>query len=414
MLSSIKKYKSVFFSVSTYVWAAIIPALITVLINPILALNLSVKDYAIIGYYTSFNLVVLPIVSFCFINYYSKIFFLKSDNERQQIKDTLVTSSLLFGGLLTLLCIGFYTIYHQFSKINLALFPYVFFSFFANLFGCYLVLYQTEKKMKGDVKGYFWVTLASAFLFALLSLLFVVVLKGEAEGRLFSILLANIIVAVYCIKKLYIRFVIHWRILRDCVSFSWPVILSSILFYALSSIDKIFLGQLNQSEEFGLYNIATQIVGYFSIVGIAVLQTFSPDIYRLTAQKNYKKLLKITLFIVVITCVLNALFLPVSELIVSLLTAGKFTTAYTYANILIFKNMAYILFFLYSDILIGLGHTKFDFLIKFVCTIIAIILYDYIITRYQFTGAAWTQSIALLLPVFLGSVLLFLLKMKKT
>lgn len=411
VLKSILKYKNVFFSVSAYVWSAIIPSIITILINPFLAKNLSTQDYAIIGYYTSFNVVILPIVSFSFINYYAKNFFHHTEEERQNFKNTLVTSSLILGNILTVVCIIAYSIYHYISETKLPLFPMVYLAFFANIYGYYFSFFQTEKKMKGEVKKYFIVTLVNSFLSAALSILFVVILKTKVEGRLFALLLSNILLAIYCIRVLITKFTIEKKILKQCLSFSWPVIFSAILFYGLSSIDKIFLEKLNNIEQFGLYNIATQIVSYFGIFGIAVMQTFSPDIYKFTAQKKYSQLVKLSIMIIIVTSLFNLAFIPFSKLVFQILTYGKFTEAYHFADILIFRNITYIIFFLMSDIFIGLGLTKFDFGIKLISTIFAVILYRYSINSYQFIGAAWVQVISLVIPILIA--LLFMPFLKK-
>lgn len=412
ILAQIFSKKQIFLSISTYVWAAVIPAFITILINPLIAKNLSATDFAILGYYSSFNFIILPFVSFSFISYYSRNYFLKSEEERQKLKDTLITSSLIFGIFLTVVCLLFYWIYYLYFAVKIPLFPYVVLSFFANIFGYYLSFYQTEKKLKGEVKKFFWVSFFNILVFAVLSILFVVVIKGEAYGRLFAVLLANIFISIYCISKLIKRFEINWTIVKDCLSFTWPIVLSSMLFYGMSGVDKVMLEKLNNDYEFGLYNIATQIVNYFGIVGIAVLQTFSPDIFRLTAQKNYQKLAKISIFIFLIAFSFNLLFIPFSKIIISLLTAGKFTQAYHYADIIIYRNISYVAFFLYSDILIGLGLTKFDFKLKLFFTIIAIFVYYLSIKYYSFVGAAWAQSFVLLLPALFGFSILYLKKQR--
>jgi O-antigen/teichoic acid export membrane protein len=410
MLKKISINKKFFFSISAYVWSAVIPALITIIINPIIANNLTAKDYAIIGYYTSFNLIVLPFVTFSFINYYSRNFFLKTEEERIRLKDTLITSSLTLGPILTTICIILFLLFTEWNKISLPIFPYVLLSFFTNLFNYYFLFYQTELKMKGDVKKYFSISIANSIVVTILTIVFVVLIKGQAEGKFFSLLLANVIVAVYCIKKMITRFRVDRNMLKECIRFSWPIILSSILFYVFGSIDRVFLEKLNNVDELGLYNIAYQIVGYVAIISIAVLQTFTPDIYKFAAQKDYKKLLKIALLVFIPSVIINLSFIPFSKIIISILTFNKFTEAYHLADILIFRNICYIAFFVFSDILIGLGLSKFDLLTKGLGTIFAVGIYYWAIQKFGFIGAAWSQSIALIIPVFLGMGMLLCFK----
>ena len=264
--------------------------------------------------------------------------------------------------------------------------------------------------MEGKVKSYFKITLMNSLVMAFFSLLLVIIIKGEAAGRLGAILMANAIIAIYCLRKMFTRFQINFKQLKKCFAFSWPIILSSILYYFISSLDKVFLEKLNNIHEFGLYNIATQIIGYVGIISIAILQTFTPDIYKLTAQKNYQSLIKIALMIFVPSVIINLAFIPFSKFFISILTYNKFTEAYHYADILVFRNISYIAYFILSDILIGLGHTKFDFIIKFLGTICSIFIYYYGVQYFGFIEAAWSQSITLIIPVVFGLLFISILK----
>lgn len=406
MIEFLKNNKARFFNVSIFIWAAIIPSLINILLNPFLANALSAKDFAIIGYYTSFNLVVLPFVTFSFINYYSKIYFDRTPAERTLIRDTLLSTSLIVGPVLTVLAILAFMLFANFSAVSLPLFPYLVLSFAVNLFGYYFLFYQTELKMQGDAKKYFSISLVNTLVFAVFTVLLVIIFPFGATGKFASLLIANIFMAIFCVKKMLTRFRINKQVLRDFFQFSWPIFFSSLLFYALSSIDRIFLEKINDDYQFGLYNIAFQIITYISIVNIAVLQTFTPDLFKSTANRDFSKLFKISFAIIISAVVLNLAFIPIAKLVISILTYGKFTDAYIYAQILAVRNICYIIFFVFSDILIGLGLTKFEMVIRIFGAVISVMIYSFLIQKYGFIGASWAQSVVLLIPILLGAVTL--------
>ena len=55
MFVYLRKYKLYIQNLSLYFLASLIPMFLQVISNPFFAMNLSPEDYAIIGYYTSLN-----------------------------------------------------------------------------------------------------------------------------------------------------------------------------------------------------------------------------------------------------------------------------------------------------------------------------------------------------------------------
>lgn len=412
IINFLRYNKTRLFNVSIYLWAAVIPSLINVLLNPFLAKALSAKDFAIIGYYSSFNLIVLPFVSLSFINYYTKIYFNKTSEERILTRDTLLSCSLVFSPLLTMVSLVIFFIFAKATHVNLPIYPYLFLSFFVNIFGYYFTFYQTELKMQGNAKKYFFVTLLNTAIMVLLTVLLVIVFPMGAKGKFLSLLVASILVAIYCVKNMLNQFRIDYNILKDFFRFSWPIFFSSLLFYALSSIDRVFLEKIGNDYEFGLYNIAFQIISYISIISIAILQTFTPDLFKSIVKKDFKKLQKISFIIIFSAIIINLAFVPFAKFFISILTYGKFTEAYHYAQILAVRNVFYIIFFVFSDILIGFGLTKFELFIRILGALFSVIIYYYLIKNYGFLGASWAQSFVLIIPVFIGFIFFKLFRRK--
>ena len=67
-LQSIKGYIA---QLSQYFSASLIPMLLNLLINPLVALNMDPEDFAITGYFTSFTTLIGPIIAFYMIHYYN-------------------------------------------------------------------------------------------------------------------------------------------------------------------------------------------------------------------------------------------------------------------------------------------------------------------------------------------------------
>ena len=73
-----------------YFSSSLIAALVGVLLNPLYAANLSHEDYAIIGYYSSFNLILIPLLSFSLLSFYARQYYFTEEEKRESLGSTVV------------------------------------------------------------------------------------------------------------------------------------------------------------------------------------------------------------------------------------------------------------------------------------------------------------------------------------
>lgn len=125
----VKRFFSYVKNAGLYFGSSLLVAIIGVLLNPIFAMNLSHEDYAIIGYYTSFNVFLIPLLHCCLISYYSRQYFFISEKERTKLENTILSSIILIGSIvLGLFLMGFYLI-HKMTKIDFPFFPFALLAF---------------------------------------------------------------------------------------------------------------------------------------------------------------------------------------------------------------------------------------------------------------------------------------------
>lgn len=384
-------------NLSLYLFASILTSLIGVLLNPFLAINLSPKDYAIIGYFTSFNTLILPILSFSLLSYYSRNYFKIKEEDRQSVLDTLIIMQILIGllGLLFVL-FGFY-VYMDVAKVNFPFFPFAILCFIPTFFSCFYNFLLVEKRMKRQAKSYFNIVIINAIIGAAFLVLFVVIFKFGAIGRFWAALIPPVGMGIYSIFKLLSKFQVKKRILFEAISFSWPISISAILYYFLSGVDRAMLEKLNDNFTFGNYNVAIQISSYFYIFYAAIVQTFEPDIYKSIADNNRNKLYKISIGVLGLNAIPILLFILFAHPIVRILTFGRYMDSVSFAQILALKNIALGFCFLVSDIIIGFGYPKVELINRAIGAGLSVILFKVLIAKFGFYGAAWGQSISFLL-----------------
>jgi O-antigen/teichoic acid export membrane protein len=96
------------------------------------------------------------------------------------------------------------------------------------------------------------------------------------------------------------------------------------------------------------------------------------------------------------------IFIILAKPIVNILTYGRYTESTAFAQILAVKNIPMALCFLISNVIIGYGYPKVELGNRVIGAIISVLMFKVLITKYGFYGAAWGQSLAFLLMIFVS------------
>ena len=73
-----------------YLLASLIPSVLAVLINPLMAMNLSPEDYAVSTYYASFGLLYTPVLGFFITDYYLRKYYILPKDALYQLKGNVI------------------------------------------------------------------------------------------------------------------------------------------------------------------------------------------------------------------------------------------------------------------------------------------------------------------------------------
>lgn len=384
-------------------------AVISLAINPLIAMNMTHYDYALTGFYTSFNSLLLPIFSLMYGQYYSRNFFkLKTDEERDQLGSDLLSSRLVFNVFELIFILLAFTIYARVQNIEFPVFPYAVITFSTIIFNSIYTFYLLKLKMRKNAKGFFMVSLYHALVLPALSILLVVVFKLGALGKLSAMFLTAFLFTAFLYPKISKGFRLKKDVIVDSLKFCWPLILAASSGYFLRGFDRALLVNINDSVQLGLYNVAITISGFLMIFQTSINNTFQPDIFEAVAQDNKKKLFIVLGGISFLNLIPIIVFVILAPLIFSLLTAGRFTEAYTYARILAFRNITSGMAYSITGVLIAYGYTKISMISEIGGAIISIFLFKYLIGKYQFFGAAWGQVFSYFGIILIALIFIFI------
>lgn len=401
-------------NLSLYLLASILSGIIGVFFNPFLAANLSSLDYSIIGYFGSFAPLFTPILNFSLISYYVRKYFKIAPEKRQETLNTIVSTLIIWGAISSVLIVVLFFIYTSLNKVELPFYPFAIMSIAQLVFNNFLLIYQVNCRMQADAKRYFKITMAASLLTVLFSVFLVIIFKYGAVGRMSATLASSIIIAFISIKRIKLKLTINFNILKEAISFGWPVSISYIIQYFLFGIDISLLERLNDVTNMGLYVVAVTIAGYLSILYTGLAQTFEPDLYKAVSQYDYKKIIRIVVLITTILIPFVLVFTLLAKPVIAILTYNRYTEAYQMARVLSLGVISTYLMVAIEGIINAFGYTKTAMMNKVISAILVLILYNHLINNYQFIGAAWGRVMAPFIVFIIGLLSLFFLKPKIT
>ncbi len=397
-----------------YFGSTLFVAAIQICINPMLAKNLSPEDYAVIGYFSSFNLLLTPFITFFLTNFFIQRFFSVSESERASIKATVVKMFIYFSFALSALSVLALYVYHVLINKNsdIPFSPYAFLTIFAiPLTGIYS-LRLAEYRLKREAKKFAKLTIFNGIIATSLAVLFVVIIKWGAFGRLFATILANLLVfmIVLVLEKDNLKGHIDRKIFKDIIKFCWPLSVAGMLGFFNTGFDKVLLERLGDLNELGFYSVGAQIAGYLTVFSNAINSTFQPDIYECYAKRDYRKLFFFIGIVVGSISVTALLYIVLAPFIIDILTAGRYVYSVRYSQIIALSTISSAIYYSSSQITIAMGYTKLLMFVKIIGGVLSALAFVWLISNYKYMGAAFGNVTSFLLYFIINVIALLIFK----
>ncbi len=400
-----------------YFGSTLVVAIIQVCINPLMAKNLSPEDYATIGYFSSFNLLLTPLITFFLTNFYTQRYFKVSEEDRENIKATVMKLAIYLSFLLAVISIIGLYVYHVLinKSSDIPFSPYAFLTIFAiPLTGLYS-LKLTEYRLKRDARNFAFTTIVNGALAAILAIVFVVIIKWGAFGRLFATILGNAIVfgVMVLLERKYLSGGLDIKVVKDVFHFCWPLTIAGMFSFFNAGFDKVLLERLGNLSELGYYSVGVQIAGYLTIFSNAVNSTFQPDIYECYSKRNFKKLAMYIGIIVGSISVCAIIYILLAPYIIDFLTAGRYVYSTHYSQVIALSTITAAIYYSSSQISIAMGYTKLLMWVKIFGGTLSALVFIILIRFYNFEGAAIGNVVSYLLYFVINILALWVFKRKE-
>lgn len=400
-----------------YLLAAIIPAAMSLVVNPFVALNMSPQDYAIVGYYNSFTILFTPLISLYLTHYYSKRYYEYDEASRIKLKSLIFRIFFVLSPIIVILIgIGLWCYSTYFNKSStIDFFPYAIIYLLTLYFQCYFTLELVDMKMRRKHLSYFKFSLFQSFLILISTILLVIICKWGAIGKLSAVLMETVILFIIVLKRNINIINVHVSPaqIKEALLFCFPLILAAVMGFFTKGYDSILLERLGNNTEFAYYSIGLQFSSYLGMITTAIQNAFQSDIYEAVKNNNTHKVFKILSVFLIVSLVIVVVFCSFAPLIVKILTYGRYTLAVPYARITSISLIFSVAYYFLSTIIIAKGYTMYTLINKIIVTLFTSISYPLIINKFEYIGGAWALSCAYAMGIFIYVIILLYLRYAK-
>lgn len=397
-----------------YLLASLISSVLAVLVNPLMALNLSPEDYAVSTYYTSFGLLYTPVLGFFVTDFYLRKYYVLSKEALFQLKGNVIKIFLYFSGIVSLVCLlGLYA-FVKGTHVSFDFWPYAPLAVFTNYVGLIYTFQLAEFKIVRKAKSFFWASVIWGVIGVVLSLLLVVVAKWGAVGKMVATFLGSFLPFIWCLikNKEYLGVRFEKEIFRQIFLYGYPLVLAAMLSYFSHGYDKVLLERGGNIETLGYYSVACSMAAYITVFSNALKSTFQPDMYKAIAQKSVRRSVAVGGLVVLAVGLIVAVFIIFCPWLIKILTAGRYVQSTQMCRIVSFSVLTSTLYYQISQFTYGTGHSKLTLINKIIGTAINIALITFLVRNFGAVGAAWSTVLGFLVFAIGNLILLFIVRKK--
>jgi O-antigen/teichoic acid export membrane protein len=377
-------------STGIYLLVPIINFGVSFITSPIFAKYLSAEEFGYYGYYLTLASFLLVFSSLSFQTYYMSIFFKDTEDQRKSAQTALILFTLLWNLLFfPIAYLGIY-LYLKLSNSHIPFFPYALLALATSVFGIFKGFVQVNYRLGNQPVKYLFIVAGYRVIGILLSLYFVVYAKMALEGRMIGVFIVEIlffIISLYTILKGQ-KLKVEKAVIKQALRKVLPLLPASFLFWPLMSFDNIVVERLHQPLQMGLYNIGKGIANYLYIALFSFFQAFEPDIYKHAAAYNLKELKKTALIIIGLVVLAIGTYWILSPILIHYLTAGRFTGAIHYSNILAVTYGLIIIYSVLDAIILAWQNTKINLYFNIVGALLSLVTYTLAAKYFKQSGVA--------------------------
>ena len=395
----LEKYKNMSVASKAALWFVICSLIqkgISFITIPIFTRIMSVNDYGIYNLYLSWFQIFTIITS---LYLYFGVFnnaMIKYESEKNEFISSM--QSLIF--IITLIVFVIYIIFNNaFNEILGLSMPIVLLMFFQLLFDPAKNFWMGKQRFEYKYKKLVIITLIQSVLNPIIGIFMVYCLNNDVYARIFSIIIVEVGFSIPIMIYQFYKgktFVSkkYWGYALPLAIPLIPHYLSGII---LNQGDRIIISKLVNNSAVALYSIAYSIGMIAQIFTNALVNSYTPLLYKNFKNKNYDENRKNIIFLLIITAVLSIVMTLFAPELIKIFGTSEYADA-IYVVPPIAASVYFI--FLYNIFAIPQFYyekTSFLMISSIIAVVVNIILNIIFINIFGYIAAAYTTLICYIL-----------------
>lgn len=345
-----------------YIIGEIVPRAVGLFLMPVFTQYLSPEDYGIMSYTESIAVFmyifsVLSLNSYLLRNYVE----IKSDIEKKKFVGNLFVCIMSYNIVVMFVFSAVLSFVFEMMEIQVNFFPYMFLALLTNFFNIFAVIPMALYRIQEKARKFVSISLMSAFLQIILSLLFIITFDQGILGRYYGVLIASILFAgvYFNLMKKEVIFNFNYHQIREALKFSLPLVPASLSFLLLDISDRLILEQYVSLSQMGIYSIAYTLGFAVNVVINGGYKAFEPILFKNMHQEKFIHIfydIK-NMFLFFVFC-MGLFFLLFSQEILYLMATADFYEAYLLVPIIVIAAVIKGLYMLYGVMMMAQNKTK--------------------------------------------------------
>jgi len=389
---------SLFKSTVFYSIANVFPQIVNFILLPFYSRVLSTEDYGIIATVEMYTYILGIFMCLCLDRAAQRLFF-DSENVdyRKKVLSTFFWSIVLISILLTG---GIFLLGEQkILSTNMNFYPYLATGVIISLLNSFSQLTTIYFQLIEKPKAFVTIKLLRFFIntaFVLCTLLFV---SANAEYKLLAdayALLIMLPIYLYIAYK-YFGFEFDFKILKQGIVFSVPLIPTLIVAWVLGLSNRYFIDMYMGLADVGLFSMAFKIASVVGILSGSIAAAFSPMFYRIANKEgdtsaSLRNISVQIIYIMIFAAFTITIFVPE---VVSWFLDEKYHGIEIFINLLMFSNLLISLMSVTTVLYIMQSkNTYFNLYAGLIASIFSLIINYALIPVYGLYGAVMANVIS--------------------
>ena len=264
-------------NISTYALISLVSSTILFLTTIYLTRLLTPIEFAFIGIFSAILYLLNPLIQFNSIDLVGINVLRLSNKEYQNFINKYISFSAwisLFTFFIILLIMLFFIEYRSL----------IFLTFFVSITTILITIHSIELIQNKIIKNFALYRISLALVNLVFVFLFVDMLNMSWEGRLYGLILSNILV-IFLMKRMSFKslncfkYDIDYDYIKEHVNFGWPLMVGLGAAWGITQLDKFIVVNFFDMNSLGYYSLGYMIGMSFVVINQALVQSLMPKIY---------------------------------------------------------------------------------------------------------------------------------------